>query len=247
MSYDEYVEREFDVDDLHVEIVADTHYSLDMAGVRDEPLSEIVTWSYDRNGIGDRGMTPQEAEAVERGGWPLLVRYLRTARHALCVLPLSGISHSGESVWVASSVNETSPWDTAGWDSGQWGFVVVFRDKAEEFGIPGTSGGMTLPYKADVPLSGGGLTLRGNGRQTIMVTTVEQEAARQARGEVEEYNDVLTGNVYGYRILRDGEVEESCWGFVGDPETNVVPEARAVAESMPRQQSLGLVQEGVTA
>lgn len=238
MSTDEYVVQEFDVDDLHVEIVADTDYSpLD---TREEPLSEIVTWSYDRNGIGDRGLNGQEQEAMERGGKALLARYLRTACGALCVLPLSGIDHSGQSVRVAGSWRETSPFDTAGWDSGNWGFVVVFRSRADELGIPGAKGGVKLPF-----------TWAHDGK-TVTIETIEQSAEEQARAEVEELNDVMTGNVYGYRISRTGPdgalvEEDSCWGFVGDPEANVVPEARMAAEYMPRQQSLGLVTEGVSA
>lgn len=38
------------------------------------------------------------------------------------------------------------------------------------------------------------------------------------RSEVEEYNDYLTGNCWGYVIDRGGSDNESCWGFLGNYE-----------------------------
>lgn len=35
-------------------------------------------------------------------------------------------------------------------------------------------------------------------------------------GEVETYDQFLTGDVYGFRIKEDGEETDSCWGFFGD-------------------------------
>ena len=50
--------------------------------------------------------------------------------------------------------------------------------------------------------------------------------------EVESYNDYLTGNVWGYEIVdEDGDILESCWGFVGDPEY-CEEEMRRTAEAL---------------
>lgn len=44
--------------------------------------------------------------------------------------------------------------------------------------------------------------------------------------EVEEYNNYLSGNVWGYIVTdRDGETVDSCWGFIGDVEKSGVVEA----------------------
>ena len=52
-------------------------------------------------------------------------------------------------------------------------------------------------------------------------------------GEVEEYNDYLTGNVYGYIIEdKDGENLESCWGFSGDYEKGALKEAQSLVDHM---------------
>lgn len=59
-------------------------------------------------------------------------------------------------------------------------------------------------------------------------------AARKAADAlVDEWNDYLAGNVYGYVVKdADGEQVESCWGFIGDPDTSgVVSEARAVVKA----------------
>jgi hypothetical protein len=38
------------------------------------------------------------------------------------------------------------------------------------------------------------------------------------RAEVEEYDNYLTGDVYGYKVVEDesGDVIDSCWGYFGD-------------------------------
>ena len=35
-------------------------------------------------------------------------------------------------------------------------------------------------------------------------------------GEVECYDLYLRGECYGYRLFKDGEEEDSCWGFLGE-------------------------------
>lgn len=56
-------------------------------------------------------------------------------------------------------------------------------------------------------------------------------AYKAARGLVETWNDVMSGNVYGYSVEDKGVELESCWGFVGDYEKYALPEARAMADS----------------
>lgn len=86
--------------------------------------------------------------------------------------------------------------DPGCWDSGQIGFIyAVKKDIREWYGIK-------------------------------RITKKTREKIRDhLMGEIEEYNDYLTGNVYGYTITDPaGEIVDSCWGFFGDPEKSIVPE-----------------------
>jgi len=58
-------------------------------------------------------------------------------------------------------------------------------------------------------------------------------AKKYLEGEVETYDDYLTGNVYGYVVKGpNGDVLDSCWGFFGDPEkSGIIEEAKAGADS----------------
>ena len=60
------------------------------------------------------------------------------------------------------------------------------------------------------------------------------DARKAADALVDEWNDYLSGNVYGYVIKdADGEQVESCWGFIGDPDTSgVVDDATAQAQAL---------------
>jgi len=66
-------------------------------------------------------------------------------------------------------------------------------------------------------------------RDWLIVKKITQKTREKVReyliGEIDEYNDYLTGNVYGYTITDPaGEIVDSCYGFFGDPEKTIVPE-----------------------
>ena len=75
------------------------------------------------------------------------------------------------------------------WDSGQVGFIFISKEKVlKEYSL----GGDTIPDET--------------------LETVE----KCLRGEVETYDQYLTGDVWGYIIEdEDGEHVDSCWGFYG--------------------------------
>lgn len=62
-----------------------------------------------------------------------------------------------------------------------------------------------------------------------------EKALQCLRGEVTEYDNYLTGNVYGFVIEDETEEEiESCWGFYGDydgKEYGALHEARSIVDS----------------
>ncbi len=52
------------------------------------------------------------------------------------------------------------------------------------------------------------------------------------RGEITTYDNYLTGQVYGYRVLNDeGEELESCWGYIGNME-DARSDARAITDHL---------------
>lgn len=44
----------------------------------------------------------------------------------------------------------------------------------------------------------------------------EDQAIRILKNEVQDYDAFLRGDCWGYVVERDGEVLDSCWGFLGD-------------------------------
>ena len=105
------------------------------------------------------------------------------------MLPLRLYDHSGISMYVGS---QPSPFDPGGWDSGQVGWIYVTRDKAIE-------------------------EWAGKGKR--LTRRARELAVKCLEGEVETYNQYLTGDVYGY-VIEDETGEEvedgSCWGFFGE-------------------------------
>lgn len=102
------------------------------------------------------------------------------------------------------------------WDSGKVGFVFVSKAKAREL--------------FDWTL----LTQQRLERiQTIL------------KGEVEVYDQYLRGDVWGFQVLEEGEVKDSCWGFFGsDPLTNGIidhlpDEAKAAVRAGDYVRTLG--------
>lgn len=82
--------------------------------------------------------------------------------------------------------------DPGGWDSGQVGWIYVTREKI--------------------------LKEWGGNRLT---PAFRKKAERLLRGEVETYDEYLTGNVWGYAVTcpdLDEDLDENCGGYYGDPE-----------------------------
>ena len=82
---------------------------------------------------------------------------------------------------------KTSPFSCP-WDSGQVGFIYVTKEEIrKEFGVK------------------------------LVTQKTKERVVSILRSEVEEYDQYLTGNVYGYTIVDPyGEEKYSCWGFFGN-------------------------------
>jgi hypothetical protein len=72
------------------------------------------------------------------------------------------------------------------WDSGQVGFIYVTREKLRK----------EYDWKRVSPQR-------------------RERVAELLRGEVQTYDQYLTGDIYGYSITKDGEDIDSCYGFYG--------------------------------
>lgn len=72
------------------------------------------------------------------------------------------------------------------WDSGQIGFIYISKDKV---------------------------------RKECNVKRINKELLEDIKkaleSEVETYDNYITGSCYGYQIIKDGEVVDSCWGYYG--------------------------------
>ena len=54
-----------------------------------------------------------------------------------------------------------------------------------------------------------------------------------AQALINEYNDILSGNVYGYEIVFNNGIDkiDSCWGLIGDiDKSGIIDEAKAVID-----------------
>jgi len=88
------------------------------------------------------------------------------------------------------------------WDSGQVGFIAVTKERVrKEYGYKRVS------------------------RKLI------KRVEGYLRNEVSEYDQYLTGEVYGYTVTFPDGTQESCWGFYGSDAA--LNEARAMADVGP--------------
>jgi hypothetical protein len=119
------------------------------------------------------------------------------------ILPLRLYDHSGITMSVGSGPSEFDP---GGWDSGQVGWIYATKEEFDK---------------------------QGWTKEWINGRTWQQVLTDVLTGEVEVYDQMLTGDVYGFRIMKtvqftktplgggesviiDEEEEvDSCWGFFG--------------------------------
>ena len=135
------------------------------------------------------------------------------------VLPVSLLDHSGLHIWVGSG----SHWsDSAGWDSGQVGFIYASIEKARENWClykshPKCGWDFKIPYKkyTKAKIDSIGRVITPVSLTDTVVTL--REATEHLLGlEIEDFDNALTGSVYGYVVKSEDGEEDSCWGFVGD-------------------------------
>lgn len=99
----------------------------------------------------------------------------------------------------------TSPF-CSHWDSGQIGFIYMTKEDIFEV----------------------------YGKKKILTGKLKEKALEYMNASIEEYDQYLTGTVYGYIVENEnGEQVESCWGFYGESK-DCLQEGIKVAESLIR-------------
>jgi len=65
-----------------------------------------------------------------------------------------------------------------------------------------------------------------------------EQAEKYLEGEVQVYDDYLTGNVYGYRITdADGDDKDSCYGYYGDDgKEDMIKECKSTIDHLVKKQ-----------
>jgi len=152
----------------------------------------------------------QDHKSDDFNGWAALETHLRTEHGAVIVLPLFLYDHSGLRMKVGS-FNGLLPQGHAEFDSGQVGFIYATKDAILEIGW---------------------------GKK--LTAAVLKKARESLEVEVTVYDQFLSGDVYGYRVVKpdkceacghdDDEEVDSCWGFYGMDET--MAEAKRVVDAL---------------
>jgi len=90
------------------------------------------------------------------------------------------------------------------WDSGQIGWIFISKKKIlEEY-----------------------------GRKKVSRKLIEK-VREYLIAEVKTYDQYLTGDVYGFRITKDGVKIDSCWGYYGEDEC--MREAESIVDCMTKE------------
>lgn len=88
-----------------------------------DQLGTLVTWSrrhcFDEDGQKRFGEPADFLEEAAEGGWTYL--------------PVAMLDHSGIHLWVGKGPHSS---DSAGWDSGQVGYIYTTKERIEKLGVP---------------------------------------------------------------------------------------------------------------
>lgn len=229
-----YVDRTERVGDLIVQVVADEH---GVNPYREYEQTSEVFGEY-RN-LDIDAPPPEHIRVLERVGLRGLVRYMRLfgdprdGTKLLAIRQLAVLDHSGVTVWTEEIGSRRAHMvDPGGWDTSRIGYVMISQGRWDK--VNGGDPNEEVDGEAKI----------GLGRIPVKMT----RAYAVLEAEVEEWDDALCGNVWGYVITKpcstpdehddDAEIADcphsehldSCWGFIGDPQY-AFDEGKAVAES----------------
>ena len=104
---------------------------------------------------------------------------------------------------------KTTPF-SCGWDSGCVGYIyATYEDIKKEYNIK------------------------------RVTSKIKDKVEKLLIAEVDTYDKYLTGEVFGFIIEKNGEVEDSCYGFYDTPE-NIITECKSTIDTYDEQLELAL-------
>lgn len=178
----------------------------------DEANLGTMVCFHGRYNLGDKA----DFKSENFSGWADMEKHLRAEHGAVIVLPLSLYDHSGLRMKVGS-FNGLLPQGHAEFDSGQVGFIYTTRER------------ILNAFWPDRPVH----------HYAKLTAKLLKKARKSLEVEVTVYDQFLSGDVYGYEVVKpakceacghDDDVVESCWGFYGGG--GAVAEARRVVDEL---------------
>ena len=209
--------------------------------------SVMLCWVRDYN-IGDdksdHGFHGDRVSDISESydSWDEFQRCLESRFRPLVILPLGGQAHYNASVWVKNNNDD----DFRG---RQIGFIFDHGDDLYGADLAKLRAELEEHREAmRMAFAEIALTQRDNEddkepeklleerlvdaveskREALLAANPAYKAAYDQlvaclTGQVEAYDDYLQGNVYGYSVRdENGDILDSCWGFIGDPEKSGV-------------------------
>lgn len=102
------------------------------------------------------------------------------------------------------------------WDGPEGFLLSYFEHGLCRWGVQGSMTGMP-DFRWDGVEVAGFLELNlSDENRTWWDEKSDDEKREMAASMCEVYTDYCNGEVYGYTLTRNGEAEDSCWGFYGD-------------------------------
>ena len=99
---------------------------------------------------------------------------------------------------------------SCGWDSGQVGYIYATREQIlKEYGVK------------------------------KVTSKIREKVEKLLIAEVDTYDKYLTGEVFGFIIEKNGEMEDDCSGFYDTPE-NIVKECKSIIDTYDEQLTLAI-------
>lgn len=146
------------------------------------------------------------------GDWPSFEAQLHKDHDIALILPLYLYDHSGLRIKIGS-FNGLLPQGHAEFDSGKVGYIFATKEQVRK---------------------------EHNVKRITKATLAK--VYEYLKGEVETYDQYISGQVYGY-VIKDSEgedlegMDDSCWGFYG--EKYCIEQAKEAAESLaPKVQEI---------
>jgi hypothetical protein len=162
----------------------------DLAMEVDETVEDRIDYWESGNGWTRLDNKYSREEAIKKSDQIVDNIIQEVLEEQVLMLPVSLYDHSGLTMWVG---DRPHPFDAAGWDSGQVGWIYVTKEQ-----------------------------IRKNWGIKRVTKKYWKRAEEILEAEVKTVDQYLRGDIYGFVIETvDGEELDSCWGFYGDdPEKN---------------------------